>query len=63
VNLNGSVQPEQCHTSAAGGIIHRRVMIRPELSVMMANYSKIKRVEPPQSRITMVVEENWNLEE
>jgi len=63
MNLNRSVQPEQCHTSAAGGVIHRRVMIRSEPSVMMANYSKIKRVEPPQSRITMVVEENWNLEE
>jgi len=29
----------------------------------MANYGKIKRVKPPQSHITMAVEENWNLEE
>ena len=29
----------------------------------MANYSKIKRVELPQSRIIMVVEGNWNPEE
>jgi len=29
----------------------------------MANYSKIKRVEPPWSHIAMAVEENWNLEE
>jgi len=29
----------------------------------MANYSNIKRVEPPWSCIAMAVEENWNLEE
>jgi len=29
----------------------------------MANYSNIKRVEPPWSCITMAVEGNWNLEE
>jgi len=29
----------------------------------MANYGKIKRVKPPQSHITMAVEENRNLEE
>jgi len=29
----------------------------------MANYSKIKRVELPQSHIIMVVEGNWNPEE
>jgi len=63
VNLDGLVQPEQHHTSAAGSVIHRRVMIRSELSSLMAKYSKIKRVKPPWSRITMAVEGNWNLEE
>jgi len=38
-------------------------MIRAELSSLMANYSKIKRVEPPWSHIIMAVERNWNLEE
>ena len=38
-------------------------MIRSELSSLMANYSKIKRVEPPWSHFVMAVEENWNLEE
>jgi len=27
----------------------------------MANYSKIKRIEPPQSHIVMAVEGNWDL--
>jgi len=38
-------------------------MIRSEPSSLMANYSKIKRVEPLWSHIIMAVEENWNLEE
>jgi len=29
----------------------------------MANYSKIKRVEPPWSCFAMAVKRNWNLEE
>ena len=29
----------------------------------MANYSKIKRIEPPQSYIATAVEGNWNPEE
>jgi len=62
-SLDGLVQPEQCYTSAASSIIHRRVTIRSEPSLLMANYSKIKRVEPPWSCIAMAVEGNWNLEE
>jgi len=62
-NLDGLTQPEQCHTSAAGSIIHRRVMIRSKPSSLMANYSKIKIVEPPWSHIAMAVEGNWNPEE
>ena len=46
-NLDRLTRPEQCHTSAAGGGIHRRVTIRSEPLSLMANYSKIKRVEPP----------------
>jgi len=38
-------------------------MIRSKPLSLMANYSKIKRVEPPWSRIVTVVEENWNLKE
>jgi len=38
-------------------------MIRAEPLLLMANYSKIKRVEPPWSHIIMAVEGNWNLEE
>ena len=62
-NLDGLTQPEQCHTSAAGSIIHRRVMIRSKPSLLIANYIKIKRVELIWSRIAMAVEENWTLEE
>jgi len=58
VILDGLMRPEQCHTSAAGSVIHRRVMIRSELLSLMANYSKIKIVEPPQSRIATAVEGN-----
>jgi len=47
----------------ASGVIHRRVTIRSEPSSLMANYSKIKRVEPPWSHIATAVEGNWNLEE
>jgi len=56
------VLPEQHHTSAVNGTIYRRVMIRSELSSLMANYSKIKRVKPLWSRIAMAVEGNWNPE-
>jgi len=57
-NLDRLTQPEQCHTSAAGGGIHRRVTIRSKPSSLMANYSKIKRVEPPWSHLVMAVEGN-----
>jgi len=63
VNSDGLAQPERCHTPAAGGAIHRRVMIRYELSSLMANHSKIKRVASMQSHIAMAVEGNWTLEE
>jgi len=63
VSLDRLMQPEQYYTSAASGIIHRRVMIKSELSLLMANYSKIKRVRPSWSCITVAVEGNWNLEE
>jgi len=38
-------------------------MIRSEPSSLMANYSNIKRVEPPWNHIAIAVEGNWNLEE
>jgi len=41
----------------------RRVTIRSEPSSLMANYSKIKRVEMSQNHIVMAVEGNWNTEE
>jgi len=62
-NLNRLTRSERHHTSVAGSIIHRRVMIRSEPSSLMANYSKIKRVEPLWSRLAMAVEGNWNTEE
>ena len=62
-NLDRLAWPKQCHTSVASSVIYRIVMIRSEPSSLMANYSKIKRVEPPQSHIAMAVEGNWNLEE
>jgi len=37
-------------------------MIRFRPSSLMANYSEIKRVVPPQSRLVMVVEGNWKVE-
>jgi len=37
-------------------------MIRSKPPLLMANYGKIKRVEPPQSCIAIVVEGNQNLE-
>jgi len=43
-------------------VIHRRVIIRAEPSLLMANYSKIKRIEPTWSCIGMAVEGIWNLE-
>jgi len=57
-NLDKLTQPKQCPISAAGSIIHRRVTIRAEPSSLIANYSKIKRVEPPRSCIVTAVEEN-----
>ena len=62
-NLDGLMQSEWCHTSAAGSVIHRRVTIRSKPSSLIANYSKIKRVEPPWSYLAMAVEGNWNTEE
>jgi len=38
-------------------------MIRSKPPSLMANNGKIKRVKPLQSRIAIVVEGNWNLEE
>jgi len=62
-NLDGLVLPERHHTSAAGSAICRRVMIRSEPSSLMANYSKIKKVELLWSRIVIAVKGNWNPEE
>jgi len=62
-NLDGRVLLEQRHTSVASSTICRRVMIRPEPSSLMANYSKVKRVELPWSHIAMAVKENWDPEE
>jgi len=62
-NLDRLMQSKQHHTSVASSIIHRRVMIRSEPSSLMANYSKIKRVEPPWSHLAIAVEGNWNTEE
>ena len=62
-NLDRLVWPKRHYTSVASSVIHRIVMIRSEPSSLMANYSKIKRVEPPQSHIVIAVEGNWNLEE
>jgi len=58
VNLNGLALPEQHHTLVASGAIFKRVTIRPGPSSLMANYSKIKRVEPPCSYIAMAVKED-----
>ena len=63
VNLDGLAQPEQHHTSVASGAICRKVMIKSELPSLMANYGKIKGVEPLRSRIAMAVEGNGKLEE
>jgi len=60
MNLDRLMQPKLRHTSVAGSGIHRRVMIRSEPSSLMANYSKIKRVEPLWSCLAMAVEGNWN---
>jgi len=62
-NLDGLTQPKRHHTLVAGGGIHRRVTIRSEPSSLMANYSKIKEVEPLWSCLAMAVEGNWNTEE
>jgi len=58
VNLNSLALLEQYHTLVASGAIFKRVTIRPGPSSLMANYSKIKRVEPPYSYIAMAVKEN-----
>jgi len=57
-----SALPKQYYTSAAGSTICRRVTIKSRLSLLMANYSKIKRVELLYSHIATAVEENWNPE-
>jgi len=48
---------------AASSIIHRAVTIRAEPSLLIANYSKIKGIEPLWSCIRTAMEETWNLEE
>jgi len=58
VNLNGLALLEQYHTLVASRAIFKRVTIRPGPSSLMANYSKIKRVEPPYSYIAIAVKEN-----
>ena len=63
MNLDGLMQPEQPHISVASSVIHRRVTIRAELSSLMANYSKIKRIKPMWSCVGIVVGGNWNLED
>jgi len=62
-NLDRLALPERHHTLAANGTICRRVMIRSEPSSLIANSSKIKRVEPSQSHIAAAVKGNWNPEE
>jgi len=62
-DLDRLMWSEWCHILVTGSIIHKRVTIRSELSSLMANYSKIKRVEPPWSCLAMAVEGNWNTEE
>jgi len=62
-NFEDLVLPEQCHTSAAGSVICKKVTIRSKPLSLMANYIKFKRVELMQSCITMAMEENWTLEE
>jgi len=62
-NLDRLAQLEQHHISAAYSTICRRVTIRSEPSSLMANYSKIKRVELLQCCIAMAVKGNWNLKE
>ena len=47
----------------ASGVIHRKVTIRAEPLSLIANYSKIKRIEPLWSYVRTAVEGNWNLEE
>jgi len=54
---------ERYHILAASSTIYRRVTIRSELSSLMANYSKIKKVKLLQSRIVIAIEGNWALEE
>ena len=47
---------------AASSVIFRRVTIRSEPSLLMANYIKIKRDESMQSCITTTTRGNWVLE-
>jgi len=47
----------------ASSVIYRRVIIRAEPLLLMANYRNIKRIEPTWSCIGMAVKGNWNLEE
>ena len=62
-NFKDLVLSEWYHTSVASSTVFRRVMIKSELSLLIANYIKIKRVESAQSHIAITVEENWTLEE
>ena len=62
MDLDRLTQPKQRHTSVAGSVIHRRVTIRSKLLLLIANYSKIKRVEPLWSCIATAVEGNQKLE-
>jgi len=62
-NLGSLALPEQHHTLVAGRAVFRRVAIRSKPSSLMANYTKIKRVESTRSRIAMAREGNWVLKE
>ena len=57
------MRPKQHYISTASSVIHRRVMIKAKPSLLMVNYSKIKEIESPWSRIGIAMEGIWNLEE
>jgi len=62
MNFKDLVLPGWHHTSVAGRAIFRRVIIRSELLLLIANYTKIKRVELMESCITIARKGNWVLE-
>jgi len=55
-NLDKLIQPERYPISAASSIINRTVMIRAKPLSLMANYSKIKEIEPLWSHVGTTME-------